>query len=69
MDKISYLDIHARYRDFDMIQYFQGFGETQTLQKNLNMIQKKVESAVLFIYLFIFIHCYAFNVNILNVHI
>ena len=51
MDKISYLDAHARYLDIDMIQYDYGFSENQAFfQKNKNIIiQKNVQIAVLLI--------------------
>ena len=43
MDKILYLDIHARYLVIDLIR------QPSIFHKNKNIIQKNVESAVLFI--------------------
>ena len=38
MDKISYLDIHARYLDIDMIQYDYGFGENQAFFRKIKRL-------------------------------
>ena len=38
MDKISYLNIHARYLDIDMIQYDYGFGENQAFFRKIKRL-------------------------------
>ena len=38
MDKISYLDIHARYLDIDMIQYDYGLGENQAFFRKIKRL-------------------------------
>ena len=38
MDKISYLDIHARYLDIDMIQYDYRFGENQAFFRKIKRL-------------------------------
>ena len=38
MDKISYLDIHARYLDIDTIRYDYGFGENQAFFRKIKRL-------------------------------